>query len=107
VGIFVDGNIGTVSGNETFATSVFDGIHIEGNGNEVMHNHVFNASESGIFIDGNNNVVENNAITEAAIGVLKVTGSAGNLLNDNSVYGTPVAVQDPAEKLAKLISPVR
>lgn len=107
VGIFAGGSANTVESNQTFATSVFDGIHVEGNDSTIKSNRVFSASESGIFIDGNNNVVENNAVIEAAIGVLKVTGSTGNLFSGNSVYGTTIAMQDPGEKLGKLISPVR
>lgn len=36
--------------------------------------------ESEIFVGGNNNVVERNTITEAAIGILKMTGATGNLI---------------------------
>jgi len=108
VGIFLHGNQGLVRGNETFATTVFDGIRIEGDGSRVRDNHVFNGAESGIFISGNNNLVEHNRITEAAVGILKEAGTLGNLIRFNPVFDTPVAVQDPASPgLAALVSPER
>ncbi len=96
VGIFIHGNQGLAKGNTTFASSVFDGIRLEGDGNQVRHNQVFNGAESGIFIAGNNNVVEHNKIMEAAVGVLKGTGSLGNVIRFNEVFDTLVTVQDPA-----------
>ena len=108
VGIFLHGNEGLVAQNRTFASSVFDGIRLEGDGNRVRHNQVFNGAESGIFIAGDNNVVEHNKITEATVGILKETGSLGNLIRFNQVFDTPVAVQDPASPgLAGVISPER
>lgn len=108
VGIFLHGNQGHVARNETFASSVFDGIRLEGDGNRVRHNQVFNGAESGIFVAGNNNAVEHNKITEAAVGILKETGSLGNLIRFNQVFDTLVAVQDPAlPGLAGVVSPER
>jgi parallel beta-helix repeat protein len=96
VAIFLHGNQGVVEGNQTSATSVFDGIHLEGSQNEVRRNQVFDGAESGIFVSGNNNVVEHNTITEAAIGILKASGSSGNLIRFNQVFGAPIVSQDPA-----------
>jgi len=108
VGIFLHGNEGLVAQNKTFASSVFDGIRLEGDGNRVRHNQVFNGAQAGIFLAGNNNVVEHNKITEAAVGILKETGSLGNLIRFNQVFDTPVAVQDPVSPgLAGVISPER
>jgi hypothetical protein len=108
VGIFLHGNQGFVRGNETFATTVFDGIRIEGDASRVRDNHVFNGAESGIFISGNNNLVEHNKITEAAVGILKEAGSLGNLIRFNRVFDTPVAVRDPvSSSLAAIVSPER
>jgi nitrous oxidase accessory protein NosD len=108
VGIFYAGNSADIERNETFATSVFDGIHLEGNQGTVSLNQVFNSAESGIFLSGNDNTIELNVITEAAIGILKATGSTGNIIQGNQFLGTPIQVQDPAEaNLAKIISPVR
>jgi len=67
-----------------------------------------NGAESGIFIAGNNNVVEHNKITEAAVGILKETGSLGNVIRFNRVFDTLVAVQDPASPgLAGVVLPER
>ena len=108
VAIFANGNQAQVERNETFATSVFDGIRVEGNQAVVRRNRIFNAPESGIFVLGNNNVVEDNVITEAGIGVFKETGSMGNLIAMNRFFDTPIAVQDPVSSgLAKKIQPKR
>jgi hypothetical protein len=108
VAIFVNGNQAQVERNETFATSVFDGIRVEGNQAVVRRNRILNAPESGIFVLGNNNVVEENVITEAGIGVFKETGSMGNLIAMNRFFDTPIAVQDPVSSgLTKKIQPKR
>jgi nitrous oxidase accessory protein NosD len=108
VAIFVDGNGAEIERNETFATSVFDGIRVEGNQTEVRRNRVFNGAESGIFVMGNNSVLEDNVITEAAIGILKETGSMGNLIAMNRFFDTPIVVQDPSSAgLTKKIQPQR
>jgi len=108
VNIFVDGNDAEIKSNETFASVVFDGIRTEGDQSRVRQNHVFNGAESGIFLSGNNNVVTDNVVTEAAIGILKETGSSGNIIRGNRFFNTPVAVQDPQIiDVAKLISPKR
>jgi hypothetical protein len=108
VNIFVDGNNAAIDHNETFATSVFDGIRVQGNQSLVRQNRVLNGAESGIFLSGNNNVVTDNVITEATVGVLKETGSSGNIIAGNRLFNTPVPVQDPQFiDLAKLISPKR
>jgi nitrous oxidase accessory protein NosD len=108
VAIFVDGNDAAVERNETFAASVFDGIRVEGNQAEIRRNRVFNGAESGIFVMGNNNVLEDNVITEAAIGILKETGSTGNVIAMNRFFDTPIAVQDPVPAgLTKMLQPQR
>jgi len=108
VGIFIHGNQGLVTGNATFASAVFDGIRLEGDGNRVRQNQVFNGAESGIFVSGNNSAIQQNTITEASVGILKQTGSLGNLIRLNDVFDTLVAVQDPASPgLAGVVSPER
>jgi len=106
--IFAHGNNTVIERNETFATMVFDGIRLQGDQSRVHQNHVFNGAESGIFLSGNNNVVTDNEITEAAVGILKETGSSGNIIARNRFFNTPVPVQDPQFiDVAKLISPKR
>jgi len=108
VNIFMHGNNAAIERNETFAASVFDGIRVQGNQSAVRHNQVFNGAESGIFISGNNNVVTDNTVNEAAIGILKDTGSSGNIIAGNHFFNTPVPIQDPQRiDVAKLISPKR
>ena len=108
VGIFVDGNYATVTGNDTSADSVFDGIRLEGSDNTARSNTVVNAGEAGIFLDGNNNVIRNNTITEASVGILKTTTSTGSLIQNNSIFDSIITIQDPpSPSLAKLIKPVR
>jgi hypothetical protein len=108
VNIFVHGNNATADRNETFATAVFDGIRIQGDQSRVRQNRVFNGAESGIFLSGNNNVVVDNVITEAAVGVLKESGSSGNIIAANRFFNTSVLVQDPQLiDVSKLISPKR
>lgn len=108
VGIFVHGSQSLVTQDQTFATSVFDGIHIEGDQSQVRRNDILNGAESGIFIDGNNNVVEHNTVTEAAVGILKMAGSTGNLIQFNDIFDAPVAIQDPSvPKLSTLVVPLR
>ena len=108
VNIFVDGSNAAIDRNETFATDVFDGIRLQGDQSRVHNNHVLNGAESGIFVSGNNNVVTDNVITEATIGILKETGSSGNIIAGNRFFNTPVSVQDPQlTDVAKLVSPKR
>ena len=107
VGVVLHGTGGSAEKNETFATSVFDGIRVEGDQNQVRGNHVFNGAEAGIFISGNNNVVEHNVITEASVGILKVAGSSGNFIQANQIFGGPVTVQDPPLPSAAKVSPER
>jgi len=108
VNIFVHANNAAIEHNETFATVVFDGIRLQGDQSRVRQNHVLNGAESGIFLSGNSNVVTDNSITEATIGVLKETGSSGNIIARNHFFNTPVSVQDPQFiDVARLISPKR
>jgi len=108
VNVFVDGNDAGIERNETFASVVFDDIRLQGDQSRVRQNHVLNGAESGIFLSGNSNVVTDNVITEAAIGILKATGSSGNIIRGNRFFNTPVQVQDPQFiDVAKLISPKR
>jgi len=108
VGIFINGNSATLFNNETSASSVFDGIRLEGSGNTARGNNVVNAGESGIYVDGNNNVIRNNTITDTTVGIFKTSTSSGNLIQGNSIYDSLVRIQDPpAPSLAGLIKPVR
>jgi hypothetical protein len=57
-------------------------------------------SGSGIFVQSGGGI--------AAMRILKATGSSGNLIRNNLVFGAPVTMQDPSEaKLISVISPLR
>jgi parallel beta-helix repeat protein len=107
VPIFIAGNSATVNGNSAFSALVFDDIRLEGSQNTVRNNTVFSGAESGIFIDGNDNTVTGNTITEAAVGILKTSTSTGNVIHSNSIFDSPVKVQDPALRIASLLQPKR
>ena len=108
VNIFVHGNNALINRNKTFATFVFDGIRLQGDQSRARQNQALNGSESGIFLSGNNNLIAENTISDAAVGVLKETGSTGNIIVGNRFFNTPVAVEDPQlVDAAKLISPKR
>ena len=108
VPIFVHGHSAQVHDNSAFSAFVFDGIRLEGSQNDARGNTIFNGAESGIFIDGDNNVVGNNTITDAAIGILKTTTSSGNVIQNNSIFNSPIRLQDPpGRSIASLVSPAR
>jgi nitrous oxidase accessory protein NosD len=108
VNIFAHGSNSTIESNETFADMVFDGIRVQGDQSRVRRNRVRSGAEAGIFLSGNNNVVAENLIQEASVGVLKETGSTGDIIAGNRFFNTPVLVQDPQRvDVSKLISPKR
>lgn len=107
VPIFIAGNLARVSGNSAFSALIFDAIRLEGSQNTAKNNVIFSGTESGIFIDGNDNVVTGNTITEAGVGILKTSTSTGNVIHTNSIFDSPVKVQDPPVRLASLVSPKR
>jgi parallel beta-helix repeat protein len=86
VAVFADGN--QVQANVIFDTRVFDGIYVEGAGNDVRGNDITRSDESGIFVAGDGNRVVNNRINEAPIGVLD--GGVGNTFAENTLLNTPV-----------------
>ena len=95
VAIAITANHAQVSHNRVFDSQVADGIELNGNDNEADNNRVWHSDRAGIFVDGNNNVVGGNTIEEAAFGVLKQTGSAGNVIANNNFFDALVTVQDP------------
>jgi parallel beta-helix repeat protein len=105
--IFIDSNSARVTANSAFSALVFDAIRLEGSQNTARNNTVFNGAESGIFIDGDNDVVTGNTITEASVGILKTSTSSGSVIHSNSIFDSPVKVQDPPIRIASLLSPKR
>jgi hypothetical protein len=95
-GIDIAANGAHVAQNQVFDTLTFDGIKLAGNDNGATDNSVTHSDRAGVFIDGNNNNVRRNRINEAAFGVLKVTGSTGNIIFFNNFSNALVVFQDPA-----------
>ena len=62
--------------------------------------------KAAVYIQGNGNRVSGNDITDAAIGVLKISGSTGSTIHNNSFFATLVTVQDPAPTRPIGVSPV-
>ncbi|MGB7285031.1 MAG: right-handed parallel beta-helix repeat-containing protein [Candidatus Acidiferrum sp.] len=108
VGIFVDGNRAEVRGNKVFAASVFENIRVQGNGNRILQNHVFNGGDADIYLQGNNNSISDNSISEAPVGILETQGSTGNSFATNAFFNVGVTIQDPAaNSLSKRVVPDR
>jgi parallel beta-helix repeat protein len=105
-GIFVQANNSNVHDNTVFDTLIFDGIGFAGNGNKAANNTVTKSDESGIFVQGNNNKVTGNTIQDAPIGVLKITGSTGTVIQGNQFINVPMPTVDPPASMST-ISPYR
>jgi nitrous oxidase accessory protein NosD len=95
VGIAIIANGADTNGNYVTCISIFDGIQLTGNDNEIENNIIRQIGESSIFIQGNTNVVTNNDLIESPIGILKTTGSTGNTIKNNRFRDTAVNIQDP------------
>jgi parallel beta-helix repeat protein len=105
-GIFVQANNSNVHENIVFDTLIFDGIGFAGNGNKAANNSVTKSDESGIFVQGNNNKVTGNTIQDAPVGVLKITGSTGTVIQGNQFINVPMPTVDPPASVST-ISPYR
>ena len=105
-GIDIVANHAHVVQNQVFETLTLDGIKLAGNDNDATDNSITHSDRAGVFIDGDNNNVRRNRINEAAFGVLKVTGSTGNIIFFNNFSNATVIVQDPAGQGSKA-SPYR
>jgi pectin methylesterase-like acyl-CoA thioesterase len=94
-GIAILANHARVTNNHVFDTQIFDGIQLFGNDNDAKNNDIVHSDEAGVFVQGNNNTITHNRINEAAFGVLKVSGSSGNIITGNEFFNSAVKVQDP------------
>src|SRR5262249_54167005 len=94
-GVAIVGNNANVFDNDIFDSQVFDGIELIGDGNTAERNQITHSDQSGVLVAGNSNVVRQNVINESAIGVLKVAGSTGNTIANNTYFNSPVKLQDP------------
>jgi nitrous oxidase accessory protein NosD len=95
VGIFAGGQNAKIQFNKISNSLILVGIDLAGDNNIAGHNDVTNSGQAAILIEGNHNKVQNNDITEAPTGVLKFSGTVGNILSGNSFFDTLIPVQDP------------
>lgn len=100
-GIAIAANNAQLQNNQVYATLVYDGIELMGNGSTAVGNSVTNSARAGIFIQGNSNNVQQNRINEAAYGVLKASGSTGNTIANNDFFNAIITVQDPSTPTGK------
>ena len=108
VGIFGDGNNGTILRNRVSNSSAFDGIRAEGNGCKVLNNTVGTANEALIFVQGNDNDVVHNTLSEAPVGILKVSGSSDDKFKANDFDNVVSKIVDPLPRsLTGLLVPER
>jgi hypothetical protein len=105
-GITIIGDQGQAFDNEVFDSQIFDGVELIGNENTAERNRVTHSDQAGVLIAGNENIVRLNIINESAFGVLKVAGSVGNVITNNSYFNSLIKLQDPATTLGKA-SPYR
>jgi hypothetical protein len=106
VGIAINANHATVTNNQVSDSMVADGIDLIGSDNDAESNTITHSDDAAVFISGNGNTVQANTINEAAFGVLKVSGSTGNVITDDTSFNTAVTVQDPPGTASKA-SPYR
>jgi nitrous oxidase accessory protein NosD len=95
VGIFVGGQRGEIESNNVSNSLVLIGIDLAGDNNVASRNDVSNSGQAAILVEGNDNRVQSNEITEAPIGILKLSGTVGNVHSGNSFFDTLIPVQDP------------
>jgi len=105
-GIAIVGDQGQIFDNDVFNSQIFDGVELIGNENTAERNHITHSDQAGVLIVGNENIVRQNTINESALGVLKVSGSVGNVIANNSYFNSPIKLQDPPETPGKA-SPYR
>jgi parallel beta-helix repeat protein len=105
IGIFIGGNGSTVRSNTVFNSEVLVGVALAGNSNTAESNSITHSDQAAVFVQGNGNTIRNNEITDAAIGILKISGSTGTTISGNTFFATPVPVQDPAPKTPIKVQP--
>ena len=94
-GVAIVGNNANVFDNDIFDSQIFDGIELIGDDNTAHRNQITHSDQAGVLLAGSGNVVRQNVINESAIGVLKIAGSTGNTIANNTYFNSPVKLQDP------------
>jgi nitrous oxidase accessory protein NosD len=107
VGIFTNGQNAKIESNDISNSLVLVGIDLAGDDNLASRNDVTNSGQAAILIEGNNNKVLSNEITEAPVGILKLSGTVGNMHSGNSFFATLIPVQDPVPARIVHVAPQR
>jgi nitrous oxidase accessory protein NosD len=107
VGIFSNGQNVKIESNNISNSLVLVGIDLAGDDNLARGNDVTNSGQAAILIEGNDNKVQGNEITEAPVGILKLSGTAGNTHPGNSFFATLIPVQDPVPTHIARVAPQR
>jgi hypothetical protein len=94
-GVAIVGNNSKVFDNDIFDSQIFDGVELIGDNNTAERNHISHSDQAAVVIAGNSNVVRQNVINESAVGVLKIAGSVGNFIANNTFFNSPIKLQDP------------
>jgi parallel beta-helix repeat protein len=105
IGIFIGGKNSIVRSNTVFNSTVLIGVALVGDDNQVRLNDITHSDQAAVFVQGNGNTIQNNEITDAAIGVLKISGSTGTTISGNRFFATPIPVEDPAPKNKLKVQP--
>lgn len=107
VSAYANGQNDTIESNNISNSVVLVGIDLAGDNNLACQNNVANSGQAAILVEGNNNRVLGNEITEAPIGILKLSGTVGNILSGNSFFATLIPVQDPVPAHTVQVAPQR
>jgi nitrous oxidase accessory protein NosD len=107
IGVFIGGNNSVVASNTVSNSVALIGVALVGNDDSAVRNTLTHADQAAVYIQGNGNRVTGNDITDASIGVLKISGSTGSTISNNSFFATLITVQDPAPTRPLGVSPAR
>jgi hypothetical protein len=107
IGVFIGGQNSVVASNTISNSVALIGVALVGNDDSAVRNTLTHADQAAVYIQGNGNRVTGNGITDAAIGVLKISGSTGSTIHNNTFFATLITVQDPAPTHLLGVSPVR
>jgi hypothetical protein len=105
IGVFIGGQNSVVASNTISNSIALIGVALVGNDDSAVRNTLAHADQAAIYIQGNGNRVTGNNITDAAIGVLKISGSTGSTITNNVFHATLITFQDPAATRPLGVSP--
>jgi parallel beta-helix repeat protein len=100
IGVYLEGNNGSVLSNQIQNTIAFDGVAVIGNLNQILGNSIFDSDEAGIYLFGDTNTVQKNTINEAPIGVFEDDGTGNTITltgkGKNLFYNVDVVLEQSA-----------